>query len=65
MKNWRQMASGLGLLICTMFAMILMAKRQSNFSDRLFCSSLLASFGYLFLSRTASAEPEVETPWWW
>ena len=35
-----------------------------SYEDRIFCSMLLASFGYLFLSRNTPKEA-AEAPWWW
>jgi hypothetical protein len=65
MKHWRQIASGLGLLVCTVYAIAMTGGGHHNFSDRLCVSFLLASFGYLFLSRNTAKEARAEAPWWW
>jgi hypothetical protein len=65
MKHWRQIASGLGLLVCTVYAIVMTGGGHYDFSDRLCCSFLLASFGYLFLSRNTAKEAGAEGPWWW
>jgi hypothetical protein len=62
--NWRQIASGIGLLVCTVFAIVMTGVPKYSFSDRVWCSVLLVSFGYLFLSRNTQREA-VDSPWWW
>ena len=62
--NWRWIASGIGLLVCAFFAVVMTAAQSYSYEDRVFCSMLLASFGYLFLSRNTPKEA-AEAPWWW
>jgi hypothetical protein len=62
--NWRWIASGFGLLVSAIFAVVMTSAQSYAYEDRLFCSMLLASFGYLFLSRGTPKEA-AEAPWWW
>jgi hypothetical protein len=62
--NWRWIASGIGLLVSTIFAVVMMSVQSYAYSDRVWCSVLLASFGYLFLSGNTPKEA-AEAPWWW
>jgi hypothetical protein len=62
--SWRWIASGIGLLVSAIFAVVMTSARSFAFEDRLFCSMLLASFGYLFLSRNTPKEA-ADAPWWW
>jgi hypothetical protein len=62
--SWRWIASGAGLFVSAIFAVVMTSAQGYAFEDRLFCSMLLASFGYLFLSRNTPKEA-AEAPWWW
>ena len=62
--TWRRVASGVGLFVCAIFAMVMTGAQSYAYSDRVLCSVLLASFGYLFLSRHSVTEA-ADTPWWW
>jgi hypothetical protein len=65
MKNWRFIASGVGLSVCAAYAVVMAVARSYDFVDRICCSILLVSFGYLFLSRNSPQETQAESPWWW
>jgi hypothetical protein len=62
--NWRWIASGIGLLVSTIFAVVMTSAQGYAYSDRVLCSVLLVSFGYLFLSRNTPKEA-ANVPWWW
>jgi FtsH-binding integral membrane protein len=62
--NWRWIASGIGLLVSAIFAVVMTSAPAYSYSDRVWCSVLLALFGYLFLSRNTTKEA-AEAPWWW
>ena len=62
--NWRWVASGIGLFVCAIFAVVMTTAQSYTFTDRVFCSALLVSFGYLFLSQNPPTEA-AESPWWW
>lgn len=62
--NWRWIASGIGLFVCVIFAVVMTNAQSYSYEDRIFCSMLLASFGYLFLSRNTPKEV-CDAPWWW
>jgi hypothetical protein len=64
-KNWRFIASGVGLSACAAYAIAVTVAGTGDFVDRLCCSILLVSFGYLFLSRNSQQEAQAEPPWWW
>jgi hypothetical protein len=64
-KNWRFIASGAGLGLSAVYAIVMTSGGSYDFADRLCCSLLLVSFGYLFLSRNAPQEAGAESPWWW
>jgi hypothetical protein len=65
MKNWRQIASGIGLTLSAVNAIVLTTSRTFVLSDRVCGSILLAFFGYLFLSSDLTRKPGTEPPWWW
>jgi hypothetical protein len=62
--NWRWAASGFGLLVSAISAVVMTNAQSYAYEDRLFCSMLLASFGYLFLSRNTPRKAS-DSPWWW
>jgi hypothetical protein len=62
--NLRWIASGVGLSICAIFAVVMTVTQSYSFADRMFCSLLLVSFGFLFLSQSTPTKAS-EAPWWW
>jgi hypothetical protein len=62
--NWRWVASGIGLFVSAIFAVVMTTVPAYSYSDRVWCSVLLVSFGFLFLSNNAPKEA-AEAPWWW
>jgi len=62
--SWRWVASGIGLLVTAIFAVVMTSLPSYTYSDRRLCSVLLVSFGYLFLSRNPQKEAS-DTSWWW
>jgi hypothetical protein len=65
MKNSRFIASGIGLSVSVVYAVVITAARSYDFTDKLRCAALLVSFGYLFLSNNSPLEAGTEPPWWW
>jgi hypothetical protein len=64
MKNWRFIASGVGLSVSAVYAVVMTAAGRYDFTDKLCCAMLLVSFGYLFLGRN-SPQGAGASPWWW
>lgn len=65
MKNWRQIASGIGLTLSAVNAIVLTVSGTFVLLDRICGSILLIFFGYLFLSPDRRANAGTEPPWWW
>jgi hypothetical protein len=65
MKNWRFIASGVGLTVSAVYGVLVATTPSFSFVDRLCCSILLISFGYLFLGNKSPLEAGTEPPWWW
>jgi hypothetical protein len=63
-KNWLRTASGVGLLIASV-NVVAQSMLKNDFGNQLyFGTSLVAVFGYLFLS-SHTKEEEHDSPWWW
>lgn len=63
-KNWLRFASGAGLLIACI-SVVAQSMLKNEFGNQLyFGTSLVAVFGYLFLT-TRTKEEERDSPWWW
>lgn len=63
-KNWLRVASGAGLLIACI-SVVAQSMLKNEFGNQLyFGTSLVAVFGYLFLT-TRTKEEERDSPWWW
>jgi hypothetical protein len=62
--DWRWIVSGIGLFVSAIFAVVMTSAQSYTYADRVSCSMLLVSFGYLFLSRDTQKEA-AEAPWWW
>jgi len=63
-KNWLRTASGVGLLIAAM-SVVVQSMLKNDFANQLyFGTTLIAVFGYLFLT-SRTKEEERDSPWWW
>lgn len=63
-KNWLRTASAAGLLIACV-SVVAQSMLKNDFGNQLyFGTSLIAVFGYLFLT-SRSKEEERDSPWWW
>jgi hypothetical protein len=65
MNNWLQIASGIGLALAVVNAVVLAVSRTYFLPDRICGSILLVFFGYLFLSPDRTKEAGTDPPWWW
>ena len=62
-KNWLRIASGAALLI-TAVCVVTQSVLKNELGDQLYYgTSLMAVFGYLFL--TSRGKGEGGSPWWW
>jgi len=63
-KNWLRTASAVGLLIASV-SVVAQSMLHNDFGNQLyFGTSLVAAFGYLFLT-SRTKEEERDSPWWW
>jgi len=63
-KNWLRTASAAGLLIASV-SVVAQSMLHNDFGNQLyFGTSLVAAFGYLFLT-SRTKEEERDSPWWW
>jgi hypothetical protein len=63
-KNWLRNASGIALLITTV-CVVAQSQFRNGWAEHLyFGTSLMAVFGYLFLT-TRTEEEKRDSPWWW
>jgi hypothetical protein len=63
-KNWLRNSSGMCLIIATI-CVVVQSMRNYEFSNKLYYgTSLVAVFGYLFLS-SRDKEQKSDSPWWW
>jgi len=58
-----RVASGVGLLISTICVAAQSLFRTGRSNELYFWTSLVAIFGYLFL--TSRTQEKSDTPWWW
>jgi len=62
--NWLRIASGLALLFSSVIV-VAQSLLRSEFSNQLYYgTTLIAVFGYLFLT-SRTKEEERDSPWWW
>jgi hypothetical protein len=62
--NWLRIASGLALLF-TSAVVVAQSLLQNEFANQLYYgTSLIAVFGYIFLT-SRSEEEKRDSPWWW
>ena len=63
-KNWLRTASAVGLLTASV-SVVAQSMLHNDFGNQLyFGTSLVAVFGYLFLT-SRTKEEERDSPWWW
>jgi hypothetical protein len=63
-KNWLRIASGIGLLVACV-SVVAQSMVRNEFANQLYYgTSLIAVFGYLFLTSRTSEEKR-DSPWWW
>jgi hypothetical protein len=59
-----RVASGLGLLVSTVCVVAQSVFKNVRANELYYWTSLVAIFGYLFLTSRGQDE-ESDTPWWW
>ena len=63
-KSWLRIASGIGLMISAA-CVVAQSMIKNDLSNQLYYgTSLVAVFGYLFLT-SRSKEEKSDSPWWW
>ena len=63
-KNWLRIASGIALLFAVVMVVV-QSMLNNEWSNHLYYgTSLIAVFGYLFLS-SRNKDEESDSPWWW
>jgi hypothetical protein len=63
-KNRLRIASGIGLIVASI-CVVAQSMMKTDWSNQLyFGTSLMAVFGYLFLT-SRTKEEERDSPWWW
>jgi len=63
-KSWLRIASGIGLMISAA-CVVAQSMIKNDLSNQLYYgTSLVAVFGYLFLT-SRDKEEESDSPWWW
>ena len=63
-KNWLRVASGLALLLASVSVVAQSMIRNDLGNQLYYGTSLIAVFGYLFLT-SRTKEEERDSPWWW
>jgi hypothetical protein len=62
--NWLRVASGLALL-CTSVVVVAQSLLRNDLANQLYYgTTLIAVFGYIFLT-SRSEEEKRDSPWWW
>jgi hypothetical protein len=62
--NWLRIASGLALLFSSVIV-VAQSLLRNEFGNQLYYgTTLIAVFGYLFLTSRSEKE-ETDSPWWW
>lgn len=63
-KYWLRIASGVSLLVACVLV-VAQSMLKNDWGNKLYYgTSLIAIFGYLFLT-SRSEEDERDSPWWW
>jgi hypothetical protein len=62
--HWLRIASGLALLVASV-SVVAQSMLKNDWGNQLYYgTSLIAVFGYLFLT-SRNKEDERDSPWWW
>jgi len=63
-KNWLRVASGIALMI-TAISVVAQSTFRNGWANELYYgTTLMAVFGYLFLT-SRTKEEQRDSPWWW
>jgi hypothetical protein len=62
--NWLRIASGLALLFTSVMVVAQSLLRNEFANELYYGTTLIAVFGYLFLT-SRTKEEESDSPWWW
>ena len=62
--NWPRIASGLALLFSSVIVVVQSTLRNDWGNQLYYGTSLIAVFGYIFLT-SRTKEEERDSPWWW
>ena len=63
-KNWLRVASGIALMITAISVVVQSTLRDGWANELYYGTTLMAVFGYLFLT-SRTKEEQRESPWWW
>ena len=62
--HWLRIASGLALLVASV-SVVAQSMLKNDWGNQLYYgTTLIAVFGYLFLT-SRTKEEETDSPWWW
>lgn len=62
--NWLRMASGIALMITAISVVVQSTFRNGLANELYYGTTLMAVFGYLFLT-SRTKEEQRDSPWWW
>ena len=63
-KNWLRVASGIALMITAISVVVQSTFRNGWANELYYGTTLMAVFGYLFLT-SRTKEEQRDSPWWW
>jgi hypothetical protein len=63
-KNWLRVASGIALMITAISVVVQSTFRNGLANELYYGTTLMAVFGYLFLT-SRTKEEQRDSPWWW
>lgn len=64
-KRWLRIASGVCLLIASLIVVVQSQFGSGGSNHLYYATSLVAVFGYLFLTSQPREKDETDTFWWW